>query len=139
MSYVVLAAWLITAVVGIAVLLSWLRRRRPGSTFPVRMVTAHLLTAVVGLGLWVAYLVTDRVAPAWLAFVAINVTNGVGDAILTGRWRASAGTGRSWLADYRRAVAQVLKGRHPRAATLHGLLGGFTFFSTLVACLAATF
>jgi fluoride ion exporter CrcB/FEX len=139
MSYVVLAAWLITAAAGITVLLSWLRRRRPGSTFPVRMVTAHLVAAAVGLGLWVAYLATDRVAPAWLAFIALNVTNGVGDAILTGRWRAVAGTGRSWLADYRRAVGQVLTGRHPRAATLHGLLGGFTFFSTLTACLAASF
>jgi hypothetical protein len=139
MSYVVLAAWLITAVLGIAVLLAWLRRRRRGSAFPVRLVTAHLLTAVVGLGLWTAYLVTHRLAPAWLAFVTLNVTNGVGDAILTGRWRALAGTGRSWIADYRRAVLQVLKGRHPRAATLHGLLGGLTFFSTLVACLTATF
>jgi hypothetical protein len=138
MSYVVLVLWLLAAAVGAMVLLQWLRRRRPGSAFPARLVTAHLGTAVAGLSLWVGHLATGRLILAWLAFAVLNVTNGIGDAILTGRWRALAGAGPSWIADYRRAVVGVLKGRHPRSATLHALLAGLTFFSTLVACLVAT-
>ncbi|HEX8095330.1 hypothetical protein [Jatrophihabitans sp.] len=138
MAYVALVAWLLAAAVGVTVLLRWLRRRRRGSTFPTRLVTAHLVTAVAGLSLWAGHLATGRLVLAWLAFAVLNVTNGVGDAILTGRWRALAGVGPSWIADYRRAVLGVLRGRHPRSATLHALLGGLTFFSTLVACLVAT-
>jgi hypothetical protein len=67
------------------------------------------------------------------------VTNGLGDAILTGRWRATAGVGRTWLADYRNAVVEVLRGRRPAAATWHALLGAVTYFSALVACCAASF
>jgi hypothetical protein len=138
MSYAVLVLWLVTAAVGVTVLLRWLRRRRPGSAFPARLVTTHLITALAGLSLWVGHLATGQLILAWLAFAVLNVTNGVGDAILTGRWRASAGAGPSWIADYRRALLGVLRGRHPRSAILHGLLGGLTFFCTLVACLAAT-
>ncbi|HEV2886829.1 MAG TPA: hypothetical protein VGX49_07965 [Jatrophihabitans sp.] len=138
MSYAVLILWLLAAAVGATVLLRWLRRRRPGSAFPARLVATHLVTAVAGLSLWVGHLATGSLVLAWLAFAVLNVTNGVGDAILTGRWRALAGAGPSWIADYRQAVLGVLKGRHPRSAVLHGLLGGLTFFSTLVACLVAT-
>jgi hypothetical protein len=138
MSYAVLVLWLLTAAVGTTVLLRWLGRRRRGSAFPTRLVTAHVATALAGLSLWVGQLATGRLAFAWLAFAVLNVTNGVGDAIMTGRWRAAVGAGPSWLADYRRALLGVLRGRHPRSAILHGLLGGLTYFSTLVACLIAT-
>jgi hypothetical protein len=32
----------------------------------------------------------------------------------------------------------VFRGQHPRSTILHGLLGGLTYFATLVACLVAT-
>lgn len=137
-AYLALGGWLVTGVVGIVVLIQWLRRHRAGRRFPTRLVLSHLVTAVVGIGLWAWFVASDRLLAGWLTFAALNVINGFGDAILTGRVRALTGVGPSWWKDYSRALRRVAAGRHPPLATLHAVLAGVTYFSTLVACVLAT-
>jgi hypothetical protein len=138
MAYAALVTILVMALTGALVLLNWVRRRRPGSRFPTRLVVSHVGSASAALVLWVGYLAFDRIALAWTAFVVLNATNALGDAILTGRWRALAGVGPSWIRDYGRAVMSVIRGQRPAVALVHGFLAGVTFLITLVACIAGT-
>jgi hypothetical protein len=138
MAYVALVAILIMVLTGGLVLLNWLRKRRPGSRFPARLVVSHVGSAAVAVVLWGGYLVSGRVALAWIAFAVLNLTNALGDAILTRRWRALAGAGPSWIRDYGRAVMSVLRGQRPPVALVHGGMAGVTFLLTLIACIAGT-
>lgn len=138
MTVFALVAWLVTAALGVVALVRWLRRRRPGSTFPSRLVVGHVATVVLGLGLWATYVASGQLVAAWLTFAVVNVSNGLGDALLLGRFRALAGSSRSWVRDYRRALRAVVSGRYPPLEAAHGLLGGVTFVSTLAACLLGT-
>jgi hypothetical protein len=70
--------------------------------------------------------------------VVVNVINGLGDAIMLGRFRAGAGIGGTWRRDYGRALAAILTGKYPPQRALHGILGGVTLFLTLAACLTGT-
>lgn len=137
MPYLALASWLVTAALGVIALGRWLRRR-PGSPVPTRLVAGHVGAVVLGLALWVTYLVTDRLLVAWLTFVVVNVNNGLGDAIMLGRYRAIAGIGGSWVRDYGRALGAVLTGKYPPLGAAHGVLGGVTLFTTLAACAVGT-
>jgi hypothetical protein len=137
-TYFVLLAWLFTAGAGALSLFAWLGRRRATSKFPTRLMVAHVGTAVVVLALWVAFMSTESAGWAWAAFGVLNLNNGLGDAILTGRFRGVTAIRSTWWRDYRRAVVAVLRGRRPPAPTLHALAGGVTFFGTLAACLIVT-
>ena len=99
---------------------------------------SHIGNAVVVLVLWVIFMSTDSAGWAWAAFGVLNVNNGLGDAILTGRFRRITAIRSTWWRDYRRAVVAVFRGRRPPAPTLHALAGGVTYFGTLAACLIAT-
>jgi len=138
MAVVALVAWLLTASAGIVVLAAWLRGRRRGARFPARLVGLHLVTGVAGLSLWLGHVFAGSLSAGWLAFAVLNVNNGLGDAILTGRVRAVAGVRSTWLRDYGRALGAVLRGRRPPVAVFHGLAAGVTYFLTLAACVLAT-
>lgn len=138
MRYFVLLMWVLTALIGAISLLAWLRRTRSATAFPARLVALHIGTAVTVLACWTTFAATGKVAWAWAAFGVLNVTNGLGEAIFTGRFRALTGVRSTWWLDYRRAVSAVLKGGHPPIPALHGLAGGVTYFGVLVACLLST-
>ena len=69
MQWAALIAWIITALGGLALAFHWARhgglRQQEGIRTP-RLAT-HLVTAVVGLGLWIAYLASGDTVLAWLA------------------------------------------------------------------------
>ncbi len=134
MALVVLLLWLTTAVIGALVLLAWVRRARPG-TLPLTTITAHVTVILVALGLWIGFVVTDRNALAWSSFVVLNFGNGLGDAILTQRWRSVAGPGQRWWKVYRIALHAFLRGQWPKGPMAHALIGGITFIGSLAACL----
>ncbi|WP_375001043.1 hypothetical protein [Aeromicrobium sp. CTD01-1L150] len=137
MALFVLASWLVTVVVGLVALLQW-RRRAAWSRLPTRLVTLHAAAAVAGTAVWTVHVGTGSLVAAWTCFVVANVTNGLGDAVLTRRYRMRTAARGSVPHDYGRAVLEIVRGRRPNVALLHALVGAVTYFSTLVACVLAT-
>src|SRR5215470_14844273 len=73
MRFVALIVWFITALWGLYMLAVWLIENdatRPGSSasrLPLPVILAHVTFAISGLVVWVAYLLLDRPALAWIA------------------------------------------------------------------------
>ncbi|MEV4313717.1 hypothetical protein [Actinocrispum sp. NPDC049592] len=127
-----LVAWVISAGVGVVMLLRW-RRAVP----PPPAALIHLAAAATGLALWITYLSTDRPAAlAWVTFGVLIVINGLGDMLLTVRWRARrANTGHgSAILDYFRAAREVMSGKRP-AALAHAFLAPAILVLVLVTAL----
>jgi hypothetical protein len=80
MAYVALILWLITAMGGLYMLAVWLiendvtNQGSAPSRLPVPVIFGHLLLAVSGLAVWVAYLLLDREVLAWTAlFILLGI------------------------------------------------------------------
>jgi hypothetical protein len=84
MQWAALIAWIITALGGLALAFHWARhgglRQQEGIRTP-RLAT-HLGTAVVGLGLWIAYLASGDTVLAWLAVGVLVVVALIGISML---------------------------------------------------------
>jgi len=135
MSTIVLGLWAVTAAFGVVALTRWVRRRRPGSHFPVRLVVSHVGTATLTVASWIVFMATSVVAWAWVAMAIVTVNNVLGDRILTGRFRAVNGS-RSGR-DYGQAVLEILRFRRPLASG-HALIAGVMYFTTLATCIIET-
>ncbi|HUZ26930.1 MAG TPA: hypothetical protein VMV07_24530 [Streptosporangiaceae bacterium] len=87
-SLAALAAWILTAAAGSYLLAGWLLhgglRRRPSRAagLPPVIIVGHFALAVAGLGVWIAFVVTDVVALAWTAAGLILPVAGLGMATL---------------------------------------------------------
>ncbi|MGW0177113.1 hypothetical protein ACWDUM_25085 [Rhodococcus sp. NPDC003322] len=100
MGVAALVTWLLTAVGGFYMLATWIAKggsRQPhGSHFPPALIFGHFALAVIGLIVWIVYLVADKDAVAWIAFVLLIPVALLGFAMLV-RWiptyRAAAGAG----------------------------------------------
>ncbi|MFE9370404.1 hypothetical protein ACFYM2_11595 [Streptomyces sp. NPDC006711] len=69
-----LVTWVITALGGFYMLGTWLTRggaRGGTSRLPVPVVFGHFALAAIGLVVWIVYLVTDKDALAWTAFILL--------------------------------------------------------------------
>jgi hypothetical protein len=82
MAYVALILWLITAMGGLYMLAVWLiendvtNQGTAPSRLPVLVIFGHLLLAVSGLGVWVAYLLLGREMLAWTAlFILLGIAS----------------------------------------------------------------
>jgi hypothetical protein len=80
MAYVALILWLITAMGGLYMLAVWLiendvtNKGTAKSRLPIPVIFGHLLLAVSGLAVWVAYLLLDRGVLAWTAlFILLGI------------------------------------------------------------------
>jgi hypothetical protein len=75
MAVAALITWLVTALGGFVMLFRWMggggHKPGSGSRLPASLVFAHFGLAVVGLVLWIIYLVTDSEGLAWAAFVVL--------------------------------------------------------------------
>lgn len=77
MGIAALVAWVITALGGFVMLGQWisrggLRQQRSGATrFPAGLVFSHFGLAAGGLAVWIAYLLTNQIRLAWVAFVLL--------------------------------------------------------------------
>jgi hypothetical protein len=86
-----LAAWLVTAAVGLLLMARWLTRgslrRLPRAR--VAMNLAHLGLSLAGLAAWAGYLVTGAAALAWAGCAALMPVTGLGMSLLLLRtpWR----------------------------------------------------
>jgi hypothetical protein len=133
MAFFALAAWIIQGAVGVGLLPDRLRGRRDAST-----VLSHVGISAGALGPWIAFLVTDDVAWAWVALGLITVGNSLGDALLRKRWRHLCGNRSSFLRDYAGAVHAVLTGRMPARVAVHALFAGVVYFAALASCVTAS-
>jgi hypothetical protein len=119
--------------VGVSLFITWWRGGHHGAS----MVRAHVAAGAVGLALWVTFLVSGNLVAAWMAFVAMTVGNGYGDAMLLGRFRARTGT-TSIRRNYRAALAALFRGQLPWRVAFHALFSGVVYFGCLGVCIAAT-
>ncbi|MGW4329000.1 hypothetical protein ACWEKR_24260 [Nocardia sp. NPDC004573] len=89
MGIAALLLWLLTAVGGFVLLGTWIAEggaRQPSSShLPAPVVFGHFLLAVVGLIVWVSYLVVDEHALAWVAFALLMPVALLGFAMVV-RW-----------------------------------------------------
>jgi small-conductance mechanosensitive channel len=78
MKWAALIAWVITAGGGFVLLSIWLmrggmRQQEAGRRIRPPLILSHFLLAAVGLVVWIAYLVADEDALAWIAFAILAV------------------------------------------------------------------
>jgi hypothetical protein len=91
MSVVALITWILTASGGIFLLAIWLIeydhdfQRAAATRLPVPVISAHALLAMIGLVVWIGYLVADSDRLAWTA-VAILLTGTTLGLIMAVRW-----------------------------------------------------
>lgn len=130
MPYVVLAAWIIQAAVGVSLFVSWFRHGHHGAP----TVITHAGSAIIGLALWIGFVITGALLPAWLAFTVITVGNGFGDVMLVQRHRRAAGA----TASYGSAIGAVFRGRMPPRVSFHACFSGVVYFLCLGVCIGAT-
>lgn len=129
MSIAALITWLVAAVGGFYLLITWVSKGglRGGTTrFPAGLVFGHFLLAAAGLVVWLIFLISDEHALSWVALVVIAVTALAGFGLFA-RWLG----GRS---DAPVAGTDVAAERHfPVAAVLgHGLIGAATLVLVLL-------
>src|SRR5690606_8150692 len=116
--------------VGVSLLVSWWRHGR--SSAPT--VVIHVSSIIIGLALWVAFIITGALLPAWLAFAVITIGNGFGDALMVRRHRRVAGP----TASYGSAIVAALRARFPPRVTFHACFSGVVYFLCLGVCIGAT-
>lgn len=93
MEFAALAAWILAAGAGAYLLLIWVAHgglSTKVTRFPLLLVAGHPLAAVLGLAMWIAYLVTARSGYAWAAFCALLVVVLQGFMLFT-RWLVGRG------------------------------------------------
>jgi hypothetical protein len=79
MKWAALISWVITAGGGFVLLSIWLMRggmrqqQEAGSRIRPPLILSHFLLAAAGLVVWIIYLVADKDALAWIAFVILAV------------------------------------------------------------------
>lgn len=94
MAVAALITWVITALGGFIMLGIWISKggHRPGSGTRLApwLIFSHFGLAVIGLILWIIYVVTDTTALAWVSF-ALLVLVALFGFTMVGRWLASRG------------------------------------------------
>jgi hypothetical protein len=133
MAYLVLAAWVVQASVGVSLAVTWWRHGRHGAP----TVQTHAAAATVGLVLWVAFVATANLVAAWSAFAAITVGNTYGDKMLLGRVHSRTGTSTK-RRNYPVAIAAIFRGQMPSRVAFHAVFAGVVYFGCLGVCIAAT-
>ncbi|WP_225630757.1 hypothetical protein [Streptomyces solaniscabiei] len=88
MDIAALVTWVITALGGFFMLGTWLSRggaRGGTSHLPVPVIFGHFALAAIGLVLWIVYVVADKDALAWTAFILLVPVALLGFVMLA-RW-----------------------------------------------------
>jgi hypothetical protein len=127
MAIAALITWLVTAVGGFVMLGSWLSRgaHRPGSGSRLApgLVFGHVGLAVVGLLVWISFLVADNNTLAWVAFVLLLPVALLG-FVMFARWLSV------------RAAGTTAEARFPVPVVLgHGVLAATTLVLVLLTAL----
>ena len=140
MAIAALITWLVTAGFGFWMLLVWASRggvrRGPDSRethLPAARVYSHFLLALVGLIIWIAYLVTDSSVLAWIAFADLVLIVILG-SVLVARWsKDRRGVGAPGSPPRTASPPQLAEQSIPVAAVaMHGVFASATFVLVLL-------
>lgn len=147
MTTVALVTWVITALGGFFLLVSWLsrggmRQQRSGeSGFRAPLILGHPLLAAIGLVVWIIYMATDSDALTWVALVILLIVAVLGFTMFA-RWLAArrspaAATTAPTPGATEATSATAPAERHLPVAVvlLHGLLGAVTLVLVLLTAL----
>lgn len=91
MRFIALIVWFITVLWGLYMLTVWLiesdatRQGSSDSRLPLPVILTHMVLALTGLGVWIAYLLLDRPVLAWAAVGDLGAIVAVGTAMFA-RW-----------------------------------------------------
>jgi hypothetical protein len=142
MGVAALISWLVTMFVGLYLLAVWLiendvTHRGTASRLPAPVILGHVLLALAGLGVWVAYLITGSRMTGWIALGLLACIGALGLTMFT-RWipvhiayvAAEAKAGRSAEFDFPAERAFPLP-----VVIGHGLLASTTFILVLLTML----
>ena len=142
MGFAALITWFAAIVAGLYMLTVWLiendvtARRVAPSQLPVPVIFTHLVLAIAGLALWVAYLILDRSTLAWAAFGVLAVIVLLGLTMFA-RWiPVYRGPAQSAHQAPDGVLAVPAEGNFPVAVVAtHGLLAGITLVLVLLTAL----
>lgn len=135
MKYIVLAAWLIQAGVGVSLLIGWARHARGAGA---ALVLPHILLMVGFLVPWSMFAATGDVLWAWASIGVLLIGIPFGDAMMVRRSRRIRGESNPGLRDYGPAIATAFAGRLPPTVTFHAIFSAVVFFAPLGVAIAAT-
>ncbi|HEY7051523.1 MAG TPA: hypothetical protein VH496_05225 [Mycobacterium sp.] len=128
MAIAALVAWVLTALGGFYMLAQWVAgggpRRQSPTKIPPSLIFGHFFFAVVGLVLWIIYVVLDEMSVAWIAFIALIAVVLIGFMMLAG-----------WIPVYRRTAGTPEHGFPVVVGGAHGVLAVATVVLTLLAAL----
>lgn len=131
---VALAVWAATACFGLYLLFVWLshgglRQQTTRITvFPAALIFAHPVLATTGLSFWIAYVLTNHLAFAWIGFGVLGTSAMLGFVMLT-RWLVGRG-GKHAKGAEQHFPAKVV--------AMHGAVGLTTFALVLITATLAT-
>ena len=133
MAWAALILWIVTALGGFYLLVTWLRHGgmqqadRPGRRIKPPLILGHFALAATGLVLWIIYVASDSDALAWIAFVLLLVVALLGFTMLAA-WLAQRGGAAA------AETADAAERNFPQAVVgLHGVLAATTLVLVFLA------
>lgn len=121
--------------VGVLLLVGWVRHARGAGTGPV---VAHTALMVGYLVPWAVFIATGHPVWAWGAVGVLSIGIPFGDVLMVHRSRRIRGERRPGLRDYGPAIGDVFAGRMPAKVAFHALFGGVVFFGSVGVAIGAT-
>lgn len=133
MAWAALILWVLTALGGFYLLVTWLQHGgmqhadRPGRRIRPPLILGHFALAATGLVLWIIYVAADSDALAWIAFVLLLVVALLGFTMLAA-WLAQRGGATA------AETADAAERNFPQAVVgLHGVLAATTLVLVFLA------
>jgi hypothetical protein len=133
MAWAALILWIVTALGGFYLLVTWLRHGgmqqadRPGRRIRPPLILGHFALAATGLVLWIIYVASDSDALAWISFVLLLVVALLGFTMLAA-WLAQRGGAAA------AETADAAERNFPQAVVgLHGVLAATTLVLVFLA------
>jgi hypothetical protein len=133
MAWAALILWIVTALGGFYLLVTWLRHGgmqqadRPGRRIRPPLILGHFALAATGLVLWIVYVASDSDALAWISFVLLLVVALLGFTMLAA-WLAQRGGAAA------AETADAAERNFPQAVVgLHGVLAATTLVLVFLA------
>jgi hypothetical protein len=126
---IALIAWIVNTAIGFVLLVRVLRARRPVPA----LAYYHLVTSMVGLGVWIAFVATGSALLAWTGFAVLTLHLTLGDTLMVKGWRKSNPDARGIA--YFRAMTSLLKRPLPLA---HACISPLAWFPALAAAVISS-